>query len=115
MGQAQESKQQQKDNTRLESLVEKYPGEFQRDAVEFLNSRLDVHTIASELRKQGKVDYEISCKNKNGYLWVQFDENGEIIKAIQTFKDIPLHTAKNEPCTFFSSYVFNLFAIAFTF
>ncbi len=93
MGQAQEPNPQQKANTLLESLVETYPGEFQRDAVKFLKSRLDLPAIAAELKKQGEVDYEISCKNKKGYLWFKFDENGEIVKAIQTFKNIPLPQA----------------------
>ncbi len=102
MGQAQEPKQQQEEYGLLEaietgdyldSIVETYPNEFQKDAVEFLKSRVDLPALAADLKKQGENGengYTISCKNKNGNIFAEFDENGEIIIAVQTFKDIPL-------------------------
>ncbi|GAA0753098.1 hypothetical protein GCM10009433_04790 [Psychroflexus lacisalsi] len=98
IGQAQELKQLEKNSLLLKSLrqgysaylQETYPDEFRKDPIKFLTSHVDIPEFIDELKEQGDGIYTISCKSKKGSLIVRFNENGEIIKAVQRFKDIPI-------------------------
>lgn len=101
IGQAQELKQLEKNSSLLKSLSqgysaslqETYPDEFRKDPIKFLTSHVDIPGFIAKLKNQGDDYYRISCKSKKGNLVVRFNENGEIIEAVQRFKDIPLpHT-----------------------
>ena len=70
-------------------VKEKYESQFQSDAIAFIKENFDINKFL-EAQDGLTGDIEITARSKKGYLIATFNEDGELIKNYQKFKDIAL-------------------------
>ncbi|WP_026934793.1 hypothetical protein [Christiangramia echinicola] len=68
---------------------EAYTGAFSKDAIGFMKANFDIKNFIAEYGKD-YVSYEVTFTSSNGYLSADFDQDGNLVKTFQKFKDIVL-------------------------
>ncbi len=69
---------------------EKFAGEFQEDALEFLRKNFDPVKLAADNRDKKFDRYEVTFKSDKGLLMASFDRDGNLISSFQKFKGVGL-------------------------
>lgn len=70
-------------------VKEKFYTQFQSDAIGFMKKNFDVFKYI-ELQDNIEGDLIVTAKSSKGYMTATFNEDGEMIKNYQKFKDIAL-------------------------
>ncbi|MUP46963.1 hypothetical protein E0K83_14550 [Gramella sp. BOM4] len=72
------------------TVNEAYTGEFVDDPIAFMKANFDIQSFIEIYEDRGYDRYNITFQNGKGYLKAEFDNDGEIVKTFQKFKDIVL-------------------------
>lgn len=75
---------------------EAYAGEFENDAVGFMNTYFDIDTFIDLMKDKNYVSYQVTFVSGKGQLLASFDKQGNLKKTSQRFKNILLPEALRE-------------------
>ena len=78
------------ENSLTLEVNEKFAGEFQEDALEFLRKNFDPVKLAADNRDKKFDRYEVTFKSDKGLLMASFDRDGNLISSFQKFKGVGL-------------------------
>lgn len=70
-------------------VKENFARQFQDNAIKFLEENFDIHQFLRESEEEYD-QIEVTVKSSNGLLLATYDENGDLVKTYQKFKDVPL-------------------------
>ncbi|CAL65716.1 hypothetical protein [Christiangramia forsetii] len=71
-------------------VEEAYAGEFTKDAIGFMKANFDINNFITEFEGDKYTSYLVTFRSKKGHLSANFNQEGELVKTYQKFKDIVL-------------------------
>lgn len=69
---------------------EAYTGEFENDAIGFMNAYFDIDNFIASVEDENYIAYQVNFVSRKGQLTADFDESGNLTKTSQRFKNILL-------------------------
>lgn len=69
---------------------ESYSGEFSKDAIGFMKANFDIQNFIAQFDEGEYNSYAVTLTSSKGFLSADFDEEGNLVKTYQKFKDIVL-------------------------
>lgn len=69
---------------------EAYAGEFENDAIGFMNAYFDIDNFIASVEDKDYIAYQVSFVSKKGQLVADFDDEGKLKQTSQRFKNILL-------------------------
>lgn len=72
------------------NVSEAYQGEFENDAIGFMNSYFDIHNFIAEVENENYDSYQVSLVSGKGRLVADFDKHGNLGATSERFKNILL-------------------------
>ncbi|MDT0688817.1 hypothetical protein RM549_03425 [Salegentibacter sp. F188] len=75
------------------NVSETYTGEFEKDPLAFMEKNFDVDRFILELKDKDMDSYQVSFVTLKGFLKVDFDREGKVVKTYQRFRNIKLPNA----------------------
>lgn len=72
------------------TVKEKYNREFLNDPIGFMNDNFDIHNFMEYTRDQDYDSYLVTFRNALGFLKAEFDDEGNLVRNRQLFRNIYL-------------------------
>lgn len=69
---------------------EAYQGEFENDALGFMNAYFDINNFMTEVKDENYDSYQVSFISKKGHLIANFDKHGNLETTSERFRNILL-------------------------
>lgn len=69
---------------------EAYQGEFENDALGFMNAYFDIDNFIAEVKDEKYDSYQVSFNSKKGHLIADFDKHGNLGATSERFRNILL-------------------------
>ena len=69
---------------------EAFTGEFENDAIGFMNAYFDIDNFIASVEDKNYIAYQVSFVSRKGQLVADFDQEGNLKKTSQRFKNILL-------------------------
>lgn len=71
-------------------INENYTGEFVNDPIAFMKANFNIQNFMEEVSAENYDSFQVTFKSTNGHLKASFNNDGELVKTFQKFKDIVL-------------------------
>ncbi|UAB81582.1 hypothetical protein INR76_02130 [Marixanthomonas sp. SCSIO 43207] len=75
------------------NVNERFNGQFAEDPIAFMNAHFDIQKVIDASENKKFDSYIVTLKSKDGYLKADFDQNGNLLKTQQNFKNVVLPLA----------------------
>ncbi|MFV8226562.1 hypothetical protein [Christiangramia aquimixticola] len=72
------------------NIKESYTGEFEKDALGFMQANFDILGFIQETQNEDYDSYLVTFRSGKGYLTADFDKEGNLVKTSQKFENIIL-------------------------
>ena len=80
----------EKENSFRLNVKENYVGEFEKNPLVFMENNFDIKTFINRVKNDKYNSYRVSFRSKKGFLNVEFDEEGNLLKTSQKFTNVRL-------------------------
>lgn len=71
-------------------VKESYAGQFSENPIRFMQENFDINELLSAIETEDYDEIQVSFVNRKGYLKATFDNDGDLIKTYQNFKNVAL-------------------------
>lgn len=72
------------------TVNESYTGEFVKNPIAFMKANFDIQNYIAEVGDENFDTYLVTFRSSNGFLRADFNEDGDLVKTQQNFKNILL-------------------------
>lgn len=80
----------QNGNTFIAQIKETHLGQFEEDPMGFMKQNFNIQQLIAQINEPKYDSYDVSFRSKKGELKVNYDKEGNIVRAFQRFRNVAL-------------------------